>query len=177
MNSDSDTAEINLLAHYLRGAIISSYAHVEFVLTDLNIHCRSLPAYAEIASGFPYKLDSKIARTKELVAANAPLRAYADDVLSLVDRISAYEDNRHFITHGQIVVSTQDTAPTPIVFRMYRPGKKDMPEEFGEVQIDIDQLAKLGRETAEYCHQIVTLFERIYRKLSLQPAKLLEPNF
>jgi hypothetical protein len=176
MNSDSDTAELNLRAQYLRGAIISSYALVEFLLTDLNMRCRSLPAYAEIASGFPYSLKSKITRTKTLAAASGPLSAYADDVLALVDRISAYEDTRHFIAHGQMVVSTQDTAPAPIMFRMYRRGKKDMPEEYGTIQTDADQLANLGREIAEYSHQMVTLFERIYRKLSLDPGKLLEPN-
>ena len=39
MNSDSDTAELNLRAQYLRGAIISSYALVEFLLTKSNT-CR-----------------------------------------------------------------------------------------------------------------------------------------
>ena len=76
-----------------------------------------------------------------------------------------------------MVVSTQDTAPAPIMFRMYRPGKQNMPEEYGTIQTDADQLANLGLEIAEYSHQMVTLFERIYRELSLEPGKLLEPNF
>ena len=174
--TEDKKGELTCRTHYLRGAIISSYAHVEFLLTDLNIRCRSLPAYAEIASNFPYKLETKITRTKQLIAANGPLSAYADDLLPLVDRILAYEQNRHFIAHGQMVVSTRDNAAAPIMFRMYRRGKKGMPEEYGEIQTDADQLANLGREIAEYSHQMVTLFERIYRELSLDPAKLVEPD-
>ena len=110
--------ELMCRAHFLRGAIISSYAQVEFLLTDLTMRCRSLPAYAEISPRFPYKLTTKITRTKELVEANGPLSAYANDVLALVDRISGYEELRHFIAHGQIVVSTQGTTPPPILFRI-----------------------------------------------------------
>jgi hypothetical protein len=175
MSFDSEMTELIRNAHFLRGAIISSYAQVEFLLTDLNMRCRSLPEYAEIASSFPYKLESKVARAKELVAAPGPLSAYADDLLSLVDRISTYETCRHFIAHGQMVVSTRETAPVLIIFRMYQPGKKNAPEEYGEIQTDSDQLANLAREIAEYARQMVALFARIYQELSLGPVPL-EPN-
>ncbi len=176
MSADSEMAELIRSAHFLRGAIISSYAQVEFLLTDLNMRCRLRPAYAEIASGFPYKLESKIARAKKLVAAPGPLSAYAHDVLALVDRISAYETYRHFIAHGQMVVSTRETAPAPIIFRMYQPGKKNTPEEYGEIQTDADQLANLELEIAKYAHQMVALVARIYQELSLEPGVPLEPN-
>jgi hypothetical protein len=162
-------------AHFLRGAIISSYAEVEFLLTDLNMRCRAVPAYAAIAAGLPYKLESKIVRVRELVAEPGPLTAYADELLELVDRISAYETRRHFIAHGQMRVSTRETMPAPIVFQMYQPGKKNAPEEYGEILTDLDQLANLAREIAEYARQMVALFPRIYKELRFDPVPL-EPN-
>jgi hypothetical protein len=65
-NSDSEMTELIRNAHFLRGAIISSYAEVEFLLTDLNMRCRAVPAYAAIAAGLPYKLESKIVRNDNL---------------------------------------------------------------------------------------------------------------
>jgi hypothetical protein len=171
-NSDSDMTELIRNAHFLRGAIISSYAEVEFLLTDLNMRCRVKPAYAAIAAGFPYKLESKIARVRQLVAEPGPLTAYADDLLELVDRISAYETSRHFIAHGQMRVSTRATMPVPIVFQMYQPGKKNAPEQYGEIQTDSDQLTNLAREIADYARQMVALFARIYQELSLGPVPL-----
>lgn len=168
MSADSETKELIRNAHFLRGAIISSYAEVEFLLTDLNMRCRRLSAYAGIATDFPYTLESKIARAKELVAAPGPLSEYADDLLALVDRISAYETYRHFMAHGLMVVNTRDTATAAITFRMYRKAKKT-PEEFGEIQTDLDQLTNLAREIGEYAHQIVTLVARIVQELSLEP--------
>jgi hypothetical protein len=134
-----------------------------------------MPAYSAIAAGFPYKLESKIARVKELVAAPGPLSAYGDQLLKLVDRILAYETCRHFIAHGQMRISTGEIAPAPILFQMYQPGKKNAPEEYGEIPTDIDQLANLAREIAEYSRQTVALFARIYQELSLGPMPL-EPN-
>lgn len=162
--------ELIRTAHFLRGAVISSYAEVEFLLTDLNLRCRGVPAYAAIAAGFPYKLESKISRVKELAAAPGLLTPYADELLALVDRISAYETFRHFIAHGGKRVSTRETVLTPIVFRLYQPGKKNAPEEYGENPTDIDQLANVAREIAGYAREMVALFARIYKELSLGPV-------
>ncbi len=96
------------------------------------------------------------------------LSEYADDLLALVDRISAYETYRHFMAHGLMVVNTRETATAAITFRMYRKAKKT-PEEFGEIQTDLDQLTNLAREIGEYAHQIVTLVARIVQELSLEP--------
>ena len=62
MSADSEITELTYRAYFLRGAIITSYAHVEFLITDLNMRCRLLPEYADIALGFPYKLEKRIAR-------------------------------------------------------------------------------------------------------------------
>jgi hypothetical protein len=160
--------------HFLRGAIISGYAEVEFLLTELNMRCRQLPAYAEIVAGFPYKLESKISRVKALIAAQGPLRAYAGDLQGLVDRISHYEESRHFIAHGQLRVPSE-TTPRLVIFQIYRAGKKGEPEEHGEIRTDVDQLTNFAAEIAEYARQMVGLFERIYRELSLGPVPL-EPD-
>jgi hypothetical protein len=164
-------ADLMQEVHFLRGAIISSYAQVEFLLTDLNMRCRQLPAYAEIAAGFPYKLESKISRVKALITAPGPLNAYADDLQGLVDRISGYEESRHFIAHGQLRVPREATR-RPVIFQMYRPGKKGEPEEHGEIRTDVDQLTNFAAEIAEYARQMVRLFERIYRELALGPVPL-----
>jgi hypothetical protein len=165
MSSVFEMAELSRTAHFLRGAIISSYAQVEFLLTELNMRCRQLPEYAEIAA----------ARAKELAEGPGPVSAYANDLLPLVARLSDYEDFRHFIAHGLMVVSTRKTATAPIIFRMYRKAPKT-PEEYGAIESDADQLRKVSHEISEYARQIATLVARIVQELSLEPGVPLELN-
>jgi hypothetical protein len=134
-----------------------------------------LPEYAEIAAGFPYKLESKVARVRELVGAPGPLVAYTDDLLTLVDRLSAYEELRHFMAHGLMVVGVRETAPAPIIFRMYRKAAKS-PEEYGLIQTNADQLTEAAHEVGEYARQMATLIARIFQELSLEPGVPLETN-
>jgi hypothetical protein len=173
MSARVQMAELIRRAHFLRNGIISSYAHVEFLLTELNVRSRQLPEYAEIAAGFPYRLESKIARVKELVTGLGPLNKYADDLLALVDRLSVYEELRQFMAHGLMVVSTRETATAPIVFRTYRMAGKTG-EEYGAIETDADQLANAAEEISEYTRQIATVIAQIFQELSLEPGAPLE---
>jgi hypothetical protein len=47
-------------AIYLRGHIITSYAHIEFLLADICLKAWQLEEYAHFAGAFPYKTDSRI---------------------------------------------------------------------------------------------------------------------
>ena len=47
-------------ATFLRGSIITSYAHIEFLLADICLKTWQKAEYAHLAGRFPYKTDSRI---------------------------------------------------------------------------------------------------------------------
>ncbi|WP_282611111.1 hypothetical protein [Pelagibius sp. Alg239-R121] len=164
MNINTGTNNLIRHAEWLRGVIICSFGHVDFLLTDLNMRCRLLPEYAEVTSGPSRSLNSTITRTKKLFETTGPLNAYAEEMLALIERIRVYEDARHYIVRGQMVVNTGDTALAPIMFQVYQNGRKDEPEKLKAIPSDAHQLEKLSLEITEYCRQMMILLERINRE-------------
>jgi hypothetical protein len=52
--------------HWLRGVIVSSYAHVEFLLGDLCMKAWYTPPYNHLRGKFPYRLEARIKSAREL---------------------------------------------------------------------------------------------------------------
>jgi hypothetical protein len=65
-------------ALYLRGNIITSYAHIEFLLADICLKAWQLDEYAHLAGAFPYKTDSRIKAVRALFEGEGPLKRYRE---------------------------------------------------------------------------------------------------
>ena len=68
--SDSTKAIVNH-AVYLRGNIITSYAHIEFLLADICVKAWQLEQYKHLAGKFPYSVDSRIKAVRILFDSNS----------------------------------------------------------------------------------------------------------
>lgn len=53
--SDQEEADIRAV-QLIRGAIITAYAQVEFLLADLYLRARCIPEYAHLDNRFTYRL-------------------------------------------------------------------------------------------------------------------------
>jgi hypothetical protein len=84
--SDETKALVNH-AVYLRGSIITSYAHIEFLLADICLKAWQLPEYAHLAGAFPYKTDSRIQAVGALFECNGPLKPYREGVQPALDEL------------------------------------------------------------------------------------------
>jgi hypothetical protein len=153
-------------AAFLRGQIIGSYAQVEFLLADLAVRCSVRPEYHEHLRKFPYKLESRLKAVRQLAELPGPIHFYRDELVPLIDQILKYEELRHFMAHGLLVIKTQ--GPNHLLqFRLY--DTKDKGQlALGIIETTCEQLLGSGTEVAEFASSIAQLFKRIYLEQKLQ---------
>lgn len=146
-------------AAFLRGTIITSFAQVEFILADLAVKCERFPEYKALLRKFPYKLEERIKAVKNLLSAPGPLVKYRNEVEPLVQKILDYEELRHFLAHGLLIVKTAGDEHV-LQYRMYRPGKNGL--EIGFIETDTNQLERNAVEIALYSQSVLVLFRKMY---------------
>jgi hypothetical protein len=143
-------------AFYLRGRIIASYAQVEFLLADLVV---------KLDLRFPYRIDSRIKAVKK-IAERPGYEVYKDDLDRACKELGQYEELRHFMTHGFLIL----TANHQFEFRRYvREGEGKF--NLMPVEITVERLRRAANDIVKYVSDVIRLFERIYREKKLE-AKL-----
>jgi hypothetical protein len=123
-------------AVYLRGNIITSYAHIEFLLADICLKAWQLPEYAHFAGAFPYKTDSRIKAARALFEGEGPLKQYREGIQPALDELLDFEELRHFVAHGLLIVNAT------LEYRLYRTTKQGTAIAFMETSAsDLDGVA------------------------------------
>jgi hypothetical protein len=108
-------------AIYLRGNVITSYAHIEFLLADICLKAWQRSEYSHLAGAFPYKTDSRIKAVRALFECDGPLKAYRDGVQPALDKLLDFEERRHFFAHGLFIVTPSATVAAANVIRISYP--------------------------------------------------------
>lgn len=116
--SDQEEADIRTI-HLLRGAIITAYSQVEFLLADLYFRARHLQEYSYLPNKFPYKLEAKLKRLKSIADLPGPIEQFRQELHAAVDGILQLEKIRHFMDHGILIDRKQETGKNQISFRGY----------------------------------------------------------
>lgn len=111
--SDQDEADIRTI-HLLRGAVITAYSMVEFLLADLYFRARCLEEYAHLPNKLPYKLETKIKKLKAVANLPGPISEFRQELHVAADGILQFEKIRHFMAHGLMVSENNQ-----IIFRGY----------------------------------------------------------
>ena len=80
-------AEKEIVEHaiYLRGSVIHSYAHIEYLLADICLQAWKTSRYSHLAASFPYKTESRIKAVRLLLDEDGPLKVYREDLKSVLD--------------------------------------------------------------------------------------------
>jgi hypothetical protein len=104
--TDASKAFVNH-AVYLRGNIIISYAHIEFLLTDICLKAWQLSEYSQFARAFPYRIESRIRAVRTLFESEGPLKRHHQGIQPALDKLLNFEELRHFVAHGLLIVSSR----------------------------------------------------------------------
>jgi hypothetical protein len=163
--SEEDSALVND-AVYLRGNIITSYAHIEFLLADICLKAWQLGEYAHLAGPFPYKIESRIRAVRALLEIDGPLKAYREGIQPALDTLLDFEERRHFIAHGLLIVTPMPPSDAMLEYRLYRTTKQGTAIAFFETSASDLQDVALKIGTLQ--HEMLMTFERIYSDLGLE---------
>jgi hypothetical protein len=158
-------------AALLRGAIITSYAQVEFLLADFAIRCRARAVYASVCPKFPYKLEDRIKATRRIIRTPGPFSVYADKVEALCAGLLQFEEMRHFMAHGfQIIRNNKSGTQHDLTYRLHRPVGKHGEAEERFIVTDLDQLDHAAKAIGDYAQSFVLLWRTMYIEQGLEPA-------
>jgi hypothetical protein len=163
--SDESKAIVNP-AVYLRGNIITSYAHIEFLLADICLKAWQLGEYAHLARPFPYKTDSRIKAVRALFEGEGPLKPHREGTQQALDKLLNFEELRHFIAHGLMIVTPMPPSDAMSQYRLYRTTKQGTVIAFFETSAsDLDHVAL---EIGTLLTNMLTTFRRIYFDLGFE---------
>jgi len=152
----------------LRGAIITSYAQVEYLLADIVLRCQPMAEYSTLPQTFPYKLETRIARVRDIVGMSGPLQKYKDEFEKVITELLKFEELRHFMAHGLLHVRASCVGDHILIYRMHRQTKGSTIEE-GTITTNLPQLEDAAQKIAHYSLQTASLFHDVYRDHSLAP--------
>ena len=153
-------------AVYLRGNIITSYAHIEFLLADVCLKAWQLGEYKHLAGAFPYKTDSRIRAVRVLFDCDGPQKLYREGVQPALDQLLHFEERRHFIAHGLMIVTPIPPSDAMLQYRLYRTTKQGTEIAFFETSAsDLDEVAL---EIGNLQTQMLISFRRIYSELGFE---------
>ena len=154
--------------HLLRGAIITQFAHVEFMFADLFFRALRRPEYGSLPATMPYRVKERIARVKQLATMDGPISAYAPKLLQVADVLVEFENLRQYMAHGNLTVEF-DADPPAVFFQVY-----DKPKGSGPVlRIMRTGCADLNEQSIRvglYANEVVALFYRIFTEIPLDPV-------
>jgi hypothetical protein len=163
--SDETKALVNH-AVYLRGNIITSYAHIEFLLADICLKAWQLPDYTHLARAFPYKTDSRIRAVGALLGCEGPLKQYREGVQPVLDKLLSYEERRHFIAHGLMIVTPLPPNDATLQYRLYRTTRQGTAIAFFETTAS--DLEPVALDIGTLLTGMLITFRRIYFDLGFE---------
>ena len=149
-----------------RGAIIGSYAQVEFVLADFAVKCSRRADFAPLVDGFPYKMEARL-RAVTSILKRQPFRQYRSAAKPLVIGLERWESLRHMMAHGFLMIEVTTDGRHRLLFRMYEPAG-DRGALLHTFPTNLGLLVRASLEATEYAHKFVTLFRRIYLEQGIE---------
>jgi hypothetical protein len=142
---------------YLRGKVIAAYAQVEFMLADISV---------KLDLRFPYLIKERIKAVRH-IAEREGYEVYKAELDRVCDELLRYDDLRHFMAHGFMMLMTDPAGNHRFDFRRYQregDGKFSLVIGTGP----IEQLRQAVSDITLYVSHAMTLFERIYIEQKLE---------
>jgi hypothetical protein len=141
----------------IRGRIVSSYAHVEFLLADISV---------KLDLRFPYPIKERIKAVKDIAGRNG-YEAYKKDLDRTCDELLRYDDLRHFMAHGFLTLTIDMEGNHELEYRRYQ---REGDGKFALVifKTTLERLRQAVGEITKYVSDAVMLFKKIYREQKLE---------
>ena len=160
MEESTDLAHQKLIdeALYLRGRIIACYAQVEFLLADL---------ISKLEDRFAYRIESRVKGVGR-IAELPGYEPYRYDLNRLADELLIYEEFRHYMVHGFMRAEVDKAGNHR--FQLLRYTREDVGKyKLMQATIDIPRMKESLSDIDRYVHEVMNLFERMYREKKLEP--------
>jgi hypothetical protein len=144
MSEDATDADRSIVtdAIFSRGSIITSYAHIEHLLADICLQSWKTSEYAHLAGLFPYKTESRIKAVRSLLETAGPLKSYHGELEPVLDDLLTFEELRHFVAHGVMIVTATTPPGAQIEYRLFRTTKKGV--QVGTIIMSASELEDVG---------------------------------
>ncbi len=101
-----------------------------------------------------------------IITSYAPLTPYREGIQPALDELLNFEELRHFIAHGLLIVTPMPPSDALLQYRLYRTTKQGTAIAVFETSAsDLDDVAlKIGT----LLHEMLTTFRRIYFALGFE---------
>ncbi len=86
--------------------------------TNLYRECNIVKSYKALKPTLPHLMGQKLERRRKLMGEVGPLRAHANKVAPLIDKLASFEELRRFMAHGIVEIALKQSGEPIYVFRM-----------------------------------------------------------
>jgi hypothetical protein len=149
-----------------RGAILSSFAQVEWFLAKLIVEAGKFKEYAELDLSFSQDAERRADRLRKVLDTEGPFSPYANDLLNCLDIVIKYVGLRTMAAHGLTVRPDSFLLNSVIHFRLYRMYKGgNLVEEKSD--LTIKQYTEQASELSAAAREFIKVVRRIWADLKL----------
>jgi hypothetical protein len=151
-------------ASCLRGKIIAGYSFVEYVLADISVL---------LDLHFPYPIEARIKAAKKIVD-RPEYEAYRNDFHRVCDEFPRYEELRHFIAHGAMVLRTD----SKFELQLYKPLRRSECKEGRENyrrhirQFSMGDFRRDADEMVRFTSDAFAVFYKFYQEQALETRRV-----
>lgn len=150
-----------------RGTILTAYAQVDSLFTDLMMRSQALPGYERVFSGLPYTSSEKVRVLTKVLAVEGEFSRYRGALSPLIGGLSEFEKLRHFMAHGLLIIRTHKADWHELIYRMWVKSKGQPPME--EILFtNIESLSQDASDLQKYAQAVVSTIGPIYLELDLE---------
>ena len=144
----------------LRGEVIDHFAQVERAVSAILVHAAALPEYAPLRPVFPHLMGQKLDRLRKLMSQPGPLGSRAEEVIPLIEKLTPFEELRHFMAHATAEVAVEPNGEPIYVFRMICAPSDEFPDSTltltrREAQSRSARLAAIAKALASKLEELI----------------------
>jgi hypothetical protein len=101
-----------------------------------------------------------------LFEGDGPLKPYREGIQPALDELLNFEDLRHFVAHGLLIVTPMPPSDAMLQYRLYRTTKQETAIAFMETSAS--DLENVSLEISTLLNKMLTTFRRIYFDLGFE---------
>jgi hypothetical protein len=149
-------------ANCLRGKIIAGYSLVEYVLADISVL---------LDLHFPYSLEDRIKAVKKIVD-RPEYEAYRTDFHRVCDEFPRYEELRHFIAHGAMVLRADSKFELQLYKRLRRSERKEGRDFRRDIrQFSMGDFRRHAAEMVRFTSDAYAVFYKFYLEQDVENVR------
>jgi hypothetical protein len=167
VNPWTPPADLNT-ALLARGAIVSAWAQIEAMMTDVIVRASRHPEYQSLRAAFPYRRSDRWSHFKRMLEAPGPIGPYKAPALKLLARYEAGKSLRDLLAHGRMtILPYPGGAPSSVIIEMIDSVDRELihiRKQFSPASLEAEarEVAKLARVAALGFSRVVLLLPPLH---------------